>query len=139
RPTTPQELYNLRHASARNVVERVFGVVKKRWAILTRPPQCPMDIQACIPPALVALHNFILKKDENDLEKYLGDDCYDEQPGVRGSGEINFGSLADGYTTRTEKQQAENRRDEIAQAMWEDYLLVLAEQGEQVDSGIAVD
>ena len=30
-----EELFNLRHASARNVVERVFGVLKKRWGILT--------------------------------------------------------------------------------------------------------
>jgi hypothetical protein len=26
-----QELYNLRHASARNVVERIFGVLKERF------------------------------------------------------------------------------------------------------------
>ncbi|CAA0831884.1 Unknown protein, partial [Striga hermonthica] len=34
---TPQnfrELYNLRHAKARNAIERAFGILKMRWAIL---------------------------------------------------------------------------------------------------------
>ncbi|KAL6638634.1 hypothetical protein ACP70R_023745 [Stipagrostis hirtigluma subsp. patula] len=33
-PSTARELYNLRHASARNVIERTFGLLKMRWAIL---------------------------------------------------------------------------------------------------------
>jgi hypothetical protein len=33
-PSTYQELYNLRHSRARNVVERTFGLLKKKWAIL---------------------------------------------------------------------------------------------------------
>lgn len=30
-PVNPKELYNLRHASAHNVVERIFGVLKQRF------------------------------------------------------------------------------------------------------------
>lgn len=30
RPETKEELFNLRHASARNAIERGFGVMKKR-------------------------------------------------------------------------------------------------------------
>ena len=33
-PQTAKELYNLRHSRARNVVERTFGLFKKKWAIL---------------------------------------------------------------------------------------------------------
>ena len=33
-PMTPKELYNKRHASARNAIERCFGLIKARWAIL---------------------------------------------------------------------------------------------------------
>jgi hypothetical protein len=29
-PQTPKELYNLRHSHARNVVERTFGLFKKK-------------------------------------------------------------------------------------------------------------
>ena len=31
RPKTKEELFNLRHASARNVIERIFGVLKCRF------------------------------------------------------------------------------------------------------------
>ncbi|XP_025983340.2 protein ALP1-like [Glycine max] len=36
-PQNYKELFNLRHASARNVIERSFGVLKKRWSILRTP------------------------------------------------------------------------------------------------------
>ncbi len=36
KPQNPKELFNLRHAQLRNVVERIFGVVKKRFPVLTR-------------------------------------------------------------------------------------------------------
>ncbi|XP_061376055.1 protein ALP1-like [Gastrolobium bilobum] len=32
-PTTPREFYNMKHSSARNVIERCFGLLKGRWAI----------------------------------------------------------------------------------------------------------
>jgi len=34
RPKNPKELFNLRHASLRNAIERIFGVVKRRFPIL---------------------------------------------------------------------------------------------------------
>jgi hypothetical protein len=33
-PSTERELFNLRHATARNVIERTFVLLKMRWAIL---------------------------------------------------------------------------------------------------------
>lgn len=30
KPKNPKELFNLRHSSLRNVIERIFGVAKKR-------------------------------------------------------------------------------------------------------------
>ncbi|GKD64638.1 ALP1-like protein [Tanacetum coccineum] len=33
-PTTAKELCNKKHSSARNVIERCFGLIKARWAIL---------------------------------------------------------------------------------------------------------
>ncbi|CAN1837263.1 Protein ALP1-like, partial [Linum perenne] len=33
-PSTPEEYYNMKHSSSRNVIERAFGLLKMRWAIL---------------------------------------------------------------------------------------------------------
>lgn len=59
RPTTKEELFNLRHASARNAVERVFGVLKRRFRILSIPPEYSLQVQSTIPVALAVIHNFI--------------------------------------------------------------------------------
>jgi hypothetical protein len=44
---------------ARNVVERIFGVLKRRFRILIVPPELDMHWQARLPAALAAIHNFI--------------------------------------------------------------------------------
>ena len=72
-----------------------------------------MSIQARIPPALAALHNFIMEHDITDVNTYLYDedgqlDCSDIQPGMRQEQEIDFGQLAaNGRISNMEKQQAE--------------------------------
>jgi hypothetical protein len=116
----------LHHASARNVVERIFGIIKKRWQILNNAPEFNRDIQARILPALSALHNFIVVHDPFDMDTF--EEVYsDPQPGCP----TDFGSLATQVANRTEKTHAEKRRDEIAQKMWDDYQQVLLERGEE--------
>ena len=39
RPETAKELFNLRHAALRNVIERIFGVVKRKYQILRTPSE----------------------------------------------------------------------------------------------------
>ncbi|KAL0430948.1 UNVERIFIED_CONTAM: hypothetical protein Sradi_0720800, partial [Sesamum radiatum] len=41
-PQSSRELFNLRHASARNVIERTFGLLKTRWGILRSPSYYPI-------------------------------------------------------------------------------------------------
>jgi hypothetical protein len=120
RPQNAEELFNLRHASARNVIERIFGVLKWRFRILVYPPQFDMEIQARLPPALAALHNFIRKHDPDDLADF--DDVEDPQPGTRTAGPpAEEGQLAEGLPSAAERQQAHERRDKIAQEMWMQY------------------
>jgi hypothetical protein len=45
RPANAKELYNLRHAQLRNVVERIFGVLKKRFPVLRTFMEYPFDTQ----------------------------------------------------------------------------------------------
>ncbi|CAN7023419.1 unnamed protein product, partial [Brassica rapa subsp. trilocularis] len=44
-PINKEELFNRRHASLRSVIERTFGVWKKKWRILSDFPRYDIDIQ----------------------------------------------------------------------------------------------
>src|ERR1700685_2317373 len=70
RPANADELFNLRHASARNVIERIFGVLKPRFRILVYAAEIDMDLQARIPAALTAIHNFIRIHDPEELTSF---------------------------------------------------------------------
>lgn len=37
-PGTPEELYNLHQARIRNVVERTFSILKRRWKVIRSSP-----------------------------------------------------------------------------------------------------
>ena len=120
RPANREELYNLRHSSARNIIERIFGILKRRFTILDCPPEYSMTIQARIPPALAAVHNFIRIHDEGEILEF--EDLEDGEPGER-----DYGELAEGPPSRAEKTHSEVKRDRIAQAMWESYRALVDE------------
>ena len=67
-PTNCEEMFNLHHASAHNIIEHIFGIIKWCYRILTVPSEFLLDVQARIPVALCALHDFIYthKSDHND-------------------------------------------------------------------------
>jgi hypothetical protein len=52
RPCNKEELFNLHHAKLCNVIEHIFGVMKKWFKILKDPPGYDMKIQGQIMPAL---------------------------------------------------------------------------------------
>ncbi len=82
--------------------------------ILTHPAQYGMAIQACIPPALCAVHNFIHIHDADEIHDFL--------PNVQDQNPREFyGELVAGPAICAEKERAEIKRDNIAQAMWESY------------------
>lgn len=53
KPRTKEELFNLRHSSLRNAVDRIFG------QIFNSPPEYTLKIQVQL---ISALHNFIRQK-----------------------------------------------------------------------------
>lgn len=87
-----------------------------------------MDIQAQIPPARAAVHNFILDHDAEDLDGF--NDVIDENPGAIPAPVIGTGSLLQGPPGNREKDRASEKRDEIAQAMWDSYLRLQEEREE---------
>ena len=60
-PRSAEKYYNMRHARARNIVERSFGRLKGQWAILRSPSFFPMKTQCRIIMACALLHNLILQ------------------------------------------------------------------------------
>lgn len=105
--------------------------MKKKWGILTQPPHFDMSFQVKVPPALAALHNFVMEYDPGDLDDWLDHDsstAFDPNPGDIES----FGELSQNAVTPPERTRSMNRRDLIAHTMWSDYLEELRKRGENV-------
>lgn len=129
----------------RNVIERIFGVIKQRWEILVVPPHYSMELQSKVPAALAALHNFILEHDpmEDLEEEVLGEDMHDPMPGAFPGAAEGQGALAASHLTDEESEEGKIMRDRIADAMWTDYCLVVEARERQArergDEGDAMD
>jgi len=83
-----------------------------------------MKVQACIPPALCTIHNFIRIHDPNEIHDF---DIVQADPGPG-----QWGELALGPPTCQERVQADKRWDRIVQAMWISYQGIL-QQGKAVN------
>ena len=84
-----------------------------------------MAIQARIPSALAAIHNFIRIHDPEELDETGAFDTADDTPGTRTAIQTEY--LANGPISRTEAKAAEKLRDRISKQMWESYEQVLRE------------
>jgi hypothetical protein len=119
RPSNAKELFNLRHSSLRNVIERIFGVLKRQWQILAgKGCEYSIDTQGDLFYALIGLYNFGKQHGETDL--FINDiqDDIDELE------EIEEGNK--GTTARN--VWMDQKRDQIATQMWEDYQLYTDER-----------
>ncbi|KAJ9549302.1 hypothetical protein OSB04_021845 [Centaurea solstitialis] len=72
-PTTAKEFFNMKHSSARNVIERCFGLLKGRWGILKDNSYYPIETKNKIIMACCLLHNFIRQEMEVDPFDIEGD------------------------------------------------------------------
>ena len=84
-----------------------------------------MEIQARIPAALCALHNFIRHSDPTDIDEYP--DVTDMATGRANGAEI--GDLATRAINTAERDQMSLKREQIAQDMWDSYM-AWAQRGE---------
>ena len=92
RPQNYKELYNLRHSQAWNVVERIFGVAKKCFAILWETNEYPMPTQAKIVSACGVMHNFIHTYDPAEVLEPCQPEAVDTSPAEDiGGGNGNIG------------------------------------------------
>jgi hypothetical protein len=107
RPQNMKELFNLRHAKARNHVERTIGILKRRFAVLRKPMEYEMDTILSAIFACALLHNFIRIKEKEDL----AEDLEKEDTVEKETEEDLLFDFAD----------ADNFRGWIASEMWKKY------------------
>ena len=102
-PRTSKEMYNRCHASVRYVIERTFGIWKKKWRILHEFPSYDIATQRSVLFATMGLHNFIRQHNfedsdfddvENDGEEVqdIENDEHDENNTLRGEEKSEAGT-----------------------------------------------
>ncbi|KAL0536142.1 hypothetical protein IC582_025076 [Cucumis melo] len=75
-PTNAKEYFNMKHSSTRNVIERAFGVLKGRWAILRGKSYYPLQVQCLTILACALLHNLINREMPYCDDEDEGDSMY---------------------------------------------------------------
>lgn len=73
RPKNKEELFNLRHSQLRNVIERAFAILKRRFPILPKQLEYPVTSQAKLIVALTGLQNF-LRKQAQEAEQLIDEE-----------------------------------------------------------------
>nr|XP_027093520.1 uncharacterized protein LOC113713912 [Coffea arabica] len=117
--TSPQQLFNTRHSALRNVIERCFGVLKRRFAILRGPvPNFYMTTQINVVIACCTLHNFI--RDELPEDDIFND--HEQEMEVDGEGGVPpRPEIQPFHASQEEVNEWHEMRDTMANGMWNDY------------------
>ncbi|KAF6159189.1 hypothetical protein GIB67_032806 [Kingdonia uniflora] len=111
-PTNAKELFNYRHSSLGNVIERTFGLLKKHFAHLRSYPFYNIETQTMIVMACCIIHNSILEVDPYDM----GDEWVtpEEEPNE------DFGEREDIAALQPSATWT-GFRDHLAKTMWNEY------------------
>lgn len=121
-PQTSKDLYNLRHSRARNVVERTFGLWKKKWAILRVQSFFDIKDQIRIINACCVLHNFA-----RDRQHVMDDLLLPEVDHELDDLELETGDDANLITSVEVTNEWTNFRQNFADDMYAEYLVRHAE------------
>src|ERR1700722_4464757 len=89
-PQNYQELFNLHHAKAQNIVEQIIGVCKKRFKVLVVAQEYDLPTQAQLVSALAVVHNFIYIYNPEDLPE---DEDLEDAVGPGGDRGVDHGHL----------------------------------------------
>lgn len=117
-PRNLQELFNLRHASLRNTIERAFGVLKRRFPIIASAtePNYGIQTQKEIILACCILHNYLWSVDP-DVSDFS--EVQEELDNATATTiiEPNYNDPDD----TEDAHRGEMLRDMIAVGMWQNY------------------
>nr|XP_043624682.1 protein ALP1-like [Erigeron canadensis] len=117
-PTTPKEFYNMKHSSARNVIERCFGLLKGRWKILKDNSFYPIDTNIRIIMACCFLHNYIRQEIEDDPQEM--EDDVDEGTGDGDGDGVGYGE-EDNISSVETSNKWTTFRNNLANTMFESW------------------
>ncbi|KAJ8577787.1 hypothetical protein ON010_g1419 [Phytophthora cinnamomi] len=113
RPKNPKELFNLKHSPARNVVERLIGVLKRRFRVLRQVNECELEVVKVTVFSCCCVRNFIRQVDSADNgEGFPGESQEDDDEDII-QFDFNTGSTW---------------RDYMAHQMWSEYKRFLGDQ-----------
>lgn len=121
-PETAKELFNLRHASLRNVIERIFGIFKSRFIIFKSAPPFPYDTQAELVLACAGLHNFLRKECRSDEFPVESDNEDLSSSSLLVNQGDNFEPIFE--TQEQQRERANEWRDNLANNMWNDVEVI---------------
>ncbi|KAL5179486.1 hypothetical protein HKD37_01G000783 [Glycine soja] len=123
-PQSYKESFNICHESARNAIERSFGILKKRWSILRTLSFFDIKTQISIINACFALHNFIRGEQQADQLLEVQDfeflSIVDEEL-VHQSREGVENNVTDDITTIQAIENWTRLRDTLAMNMFANY------------------
>ncbi|XP_044588533.1 putative nuclease HARBI1 [Cotesia glomerata] len=93
-----RSIYNYRLSRARRTIENSFGIIVSLWRILKKPIDATVENTISIIQAIICLHNWLRKHDEDDI--YIPPNLVDQEgPNgiIPGSWrhEVNFSALKD--------------------------------------------
>jgi hypothetical protein len=103
----------LRHASLRNAIERIFGVLERKFRILKSSPEYSIEAQSDIVLALTALHNFTRTRDGSQVDDYI--------ESIENISVEDDSDQPDLQLSLTSNKEMDRFRDLIAEQMWNDY------------------
>ncbi|KAF0729571.1 hypothetical protein Ae201684P_001163 [Aphanomyces euteiches] len=119
KPRSKEGLFNLRHAMLRNVVERIFGVLKKRFPVMSSPVEYDIGFQVDMVLSLCTVHNFIrLHGCTNDI--YVQEATQELRARNKEPMQLNDHP---NHHPDLESTEAKAWRDQVAIDMWNQYQL----------------
>jgi len=102
----------------RNAIERIFGVVKRKFKILGQVAEYSIDTQVDLVLAIIGLYNFI--RQHEDIEEELIEADLESEEDITQE-------LSSSEIRGTGSVYMNKKREAIATAMWEDYQQYLLE------------
>ncbi|XP_060673253.1 uncharacterized protein LOC132803756 [Ziziphus jujuba] len=112
---TAAELFNLRHSSLRNVIERIFSIFKSRFIIFKSTPPFPFKTQTELVLDCAGLHNFHRKEYRSDEFRV---ESNDESPSPLLTQEIEENNFEELFESQEQQRENDNEwRTTIASNM----------------------